>query len=170
MSCGHGEQTTGGARRAQRTPLAVPAGRRTAGPKPGRPAIAADPPDRRRDPFGRDLAYFVDSIGGDIPGLGSAFGIGGTVLNMFDTDADFTGFNIQGDFDASGYTLLERTATSSTRSTRRGMRRASPRWDSSSTTPTTGSTRATGCASKRPAAGCTAAIACKATGSRWITT
>lgn len=64
-------------------------------------------PERRRDQFGKDFSYYVYPIGGDIPGLGSAFGLGATVLNMFDSDADFTGFKISGDFDASGYTLLD---------------------------------------------------------------
>ncbi len=69
--------------------------------------VSADPVERRRDQFGKDFAYFVYPIGGDIPGLGSAFGAGATILNMFDSDADFTGFNISGDFDAAGYTLLD---------------------------------------------------------------
>lgn len=72
------------------------------------PAIAkADPVERRRDQFGTDFAYFVYPIGGDIPGLGSAFGVGGTVLNMYGTDTDFTGFALDGDFTAAGYTLLD---------------------------------------------------------------
>jgi len=68
---------------------------------------SADPVERRRDQYGKDFSYFVYPIGGDIPGLGSAFGLGATVLNIFSTDADFTGFSIDGDFKASGYTLLD---------------------------------------------------------------
>ena len=69
--------------------------------------VNAAAPDRRRDQFGKDFGYFIYPIGGEIPGLGKAAGLGGTVLNMFDTDADFTAFNIDGDFNASGYTLLD---------------------------------------------------------------
>lgn len=68
---------------------------------------SADPVERRRDQYGKDFSYFIYPIGGDIPGLGSAYGLGGTVLNIFSTDADFTGFSIDGDFKASGYTLLD---------------------------------------------------------------
>lgn len=64
-------------------------------------------PDRRRDQFGKDFGYFIYPLAGDIPGLGSAYGGGGSVLNMFNTDADFTAFKVSGDFDASGYTLLD---------------------------------------------------------------
>lgn len=64
-------------------------------------------PERRRDQFGKEFSYYVYPIGGEIPGLGKAFGIGATILNMFDSDADFTGFNVKGDFNAAGYTLLD---------------------------------------------------------------
>lgn len=70
-------------------------------------AFAFDWQERRRDQFGRDFSYFVYPIAGDIPGLGSAAGIGATVLNINDSDLDFTGFNVQGDFDAAGYTFLD---------------------------------------------------------------
>lgn len=63
--------------------------------------------ERRRDQYGKDFSYYIYPIAGDIPGLGRATGVGGSVLNMFDTDADFTGFNVQGDFEASGYTFLD---------------------------------------------------------------
>jgi hypothetical protein len=62
---------------------------------------------RRRDQFGKDFGYFVYPLVGDIPGLGSAYGFGGSVLNMFGTDTDFTAFKVDGDFNASGYTLLD---------------------------------------------------------------
>ena len=68
---------------------------------------SADAPERRREQFGNDFGYYFYPIGGEIPGLGKAAGFGGTVLNMFDTDTDFTAFNIDGDFKASGYTLLD---------------------------------------------------------------
>lgn len=71
------------------------------------PASPTHGVERRRDQFGRDFGYFIYPIASEIPGLGTAAGAGATVLNMFDTDADFTGFNIKGDFDASGYTLLD---------------------------------------------------------------
>ena len=70
-------------------------------------AFAFDWQERRRDQFGRDFSYFLYPIAGDIPGLGSAAGIGATVLNIGETDLDFTGFNVQGDFDAAGYTFLD---------------------------------------------------------------
>ena len=64
-------------------------------------------PDRRRDQFGKDFGYFIYPLAGDIPGLGSAYGAGGSVLNMFNSDTDFTAFKVKGDFNASGYTLLD---------------------------------------------------------------
>ena len=70
-------------------------------------AVPADALERRRDQFGRDFGYFVYPLASDIPGLGTATGIGATVLNMFDTDTDFSGFHLKGDFDASGYALLD---------------------------------------------------------------
>ncbi len=71
------------------------------------PALSDDGIERRRDQYGDTFGYFAYPIAGDIPGLGSAAGIGGTVVNMFDSDVDFTGFKIQGDFSASGYALLD---------------------------------------------------------------
>ena len=70
-------------------------------------AAAMDVPERRRDQFGRDFSYFVYPIAADIPGLGKAAGAGASVLNIGQTDADFTGFYIDGDFKASGYALLD---------------------------------------------------------------
>jgi len=63
--------------------------------------------DRRKDQFGKDFSYFLYPIAGDIPGLGSAAGVGATILNINDSDLDFTGFNVHGDFDAAGYTFLD---------------------------------------------------------------
>ena len=63
--------------------------------------------ERRRDQFGKDFSYFVYPIASEIPGLGTATGAGASVLNLFETDADFTGFVLRGDFDASGYALLD---------------------------------------------------------------
>lgn len=73
----------------------------------GATALAAEPPDRRRDQFAGEYSYYVYPIAGDIPGLGRAAGIGGSVLNIGGSDTDFTGFKIDGDFEASGYTLLD---------------------------------------------------------------
>lgn len=70
-------------------------------------AGAFDQVERRRDQFGKDFSYFIYPIAGDIPGLGSAAGLGATILNIKETDLDFTGFNISGDFSASGYTFLD---------------------------------------------------------------
>ena len=63
--------------------------------------------ERRRDQFGKDFSYFVYPIASKIPGLGTAEGGGASVLNMFGTDTDFTGFYLDGDFKASGYALLD---------------------------------------------------------------
>lgn len=68
---------------------------------------AFDSVPRRRDQFGQDFSYFIYPVGGEIPGLGKAAGVGASILNINDTDADFTGFSLKGDFEASGYTLLD---------------------------------------------------------------
>jgi len=68
--------------------------------------FAFDIPDRRRDQYSYDFGYYLYPIAGDIPGLGTAAGAGATVINIADTDTDFTAFNIDGDFSASGYALL----------------------------------------------------------------
>jgi len=70
-------------------------------------AFAIDWQPRRKDQFGKDFSYFLYPIAGDIPGLGSAAGLGATILNINKTDLDFTGFNVHGDFDAAGYTFLD---------------------------------------------------------------
>jgi len=63
--------------------------------------------ERRRDQYGKDFSYYLYPIGGDIPGLGQAFGAGGSALNIANTDMDFVGYYIRGDFDATGATLLD---------------------------------------------------------------
>lgn len=68
---------------------------------------AAELIERRRDQFGTEFSYFIYPLAGDIPGLGAAAGVGATILNINDSDLDFTGFNVKGDFDASGYTFLD---------------------------------------------------------------
>jgi len=69
--------------------------------------VRAESPERRRDQFGTEFGYYIYPIGGDIPGLGSAQGLGATVLNIDDTDADFTSFAINGDFSARGAAFLD---------------------------------------------------------------
>jgi len=68
---------------------------------------ALDTPDRRRDQYAGEFSYFVYPLAGDIPGLGSVFGFGGSLLNVAGTDMDFTAFKVDGDFSASGYTVLD---------------------------------------------------------------
>ena len=63
--------------------------------------------DRRRDQFGKDFGYYLYPIAGEIPGLGTAAGIGASVLNIAGSDADFTGYYIDGDFRARGAALLD---------------------------------------------------------------
>jgi len=67
----------------------------------------AEPVERRRDQFGTEFGYYIYPIGGDIPGLGSAQGLGATVLNIAGSDADFTSFAIDGDFSARGGAFLD---------------------------------------------------------------
>lgn len=64
-------------------------------------------PERRRDQFGKDFGYYVYPIAGEVPGLGTAAGAGVSVLNIGGTDADFTGYYIDGDFRAKGAALLD---------------------------------------------------------------
>jgi len=66
----------------------------------------AEPVARRRDQFNKDYSYFIYPLAGEIPGLGNFHGIGTSVLNIGDTDADFFGFNVGGDIKAEGYSLL----------------------------------------------------------------
>jgi len=67
----------------------------------------ADVVERRKDQFGRDFGYYLYPIVGEIPGLGTASGIGASVLNMADSDTDFTGYYVRGDFEATGAALLD---------------------------------------------------------------
>ena len=63
--------------------------------------------ERRRDQFSKDFAYFVYPIAGSIPGLGTASGVGATVANIKETNVDFTGFYIDGDFHATGLAITD---------------------------------------------------------------
>lgn len=63
--------------------------------------------ERRKDQFGRDFAYYLYPIAGEIPGLGRASGFGASVLNMGGGDTDFTGYYVRGDFKATGVALLD---------------------------------------------------------------
>jgi len=63
--------------------------------------------ERRKDQFGRDFGYYVYPIVGEIPGLGTAKGFGASVLNMADQDVDFTGYDVEGDFRARGFAVLD---------------------------------------------------------------
>ncbi len=63
--------------------------------------------ERRRDQFSKDFAYFVYPIAGSVPGLGTASGAGATVANVGETNADFTGFYIDGDFKATGVAVTD---------------------------------------------------------------
>jgi hypothetical protein len=62
--------------------------------------------ERRRDQFAKDFSYFLYPISGKVPGIGTAYGAGATVTNIAGTDADFTGFYVRGDFEATGAALL----------------------------------------------------------------
>jgi len=70
-------------------------------------AAALDVPERRRDQYAGEFSYYLYPLAGDIPGLGSVFGLGGSALNIAGTDMDFTAFKVDGDFSASGATLLD---------------------------------------------------------------
>ena len=63
--------------------------------------------ERRKDQFGRDFAYYLYPIAGEIPGMGKASGLGASVLNMGGGDTDFTGYYVRGDFNATGAALLD---------------------------------------------------------------
>ena len=67
----------------------------------------AEPAERRRDQFGRDFGYYLYPVVQEIPGLGTASGFATTVSNMADSDTDFTGFYLRGDFDATGAVLAD---------------------------------------------------------------
>ncbi|MCR4305295.1 MAG: hypothetical protein NUV63_13925 [Gallionella sp.] len=70
-------------------------------------ASFAEVVERRKDQFGRDFAYYLYPIVGEIPGLGSAAGLGASVSNIGDGDTDFTGYYVRGDFKATGAALLD---------------------------------------------------------------
>jgi len=61
---------------------------------------------RTRNQFGTEHSHFVYPIVLDLPGIGVSSGLGATVLNMNNTDMDFSGFILRGDFDVTGGTLL----------------------------------------------------------------
>jgi outer membrane protein assembly factor BamA len=63
--------------------------------------------ERRKDQFGKDFAYYLYPIAGEIPGMGTAAGIGASVSNMGDSDTDFTGYYVRGDIKATGAALLD---------------------------------------------------------------
>ncbi len=63
--------------------------------------------DRRKDQVKGDFSYYAYPISTTIPGLGTAVGFGFSVLNSFESNTDFTGFYLQGDFDASGYVMMD---------------------------------------------------------------
>ena len=74
---------------------------------PGTEAEEGHRIERRRDQFNTDFSYFVYPIAGEVPGLGVASGIGATLANIGESQTDFTGFYITGDFTAGGATLLD---------------------------------------------------------------
>lgn len=63
-------------------------------------------PKRRRSQFSLDPGHFVYPMVADIPGMGTAYGVGGTAVNLFKTDIDVTGFHLRGDFDTTGLAIL----------------------------------------------------------------
>lgn len=62
---------------------------------------------RRRDQYGKDFAYFAFPFASDIPGYGSAYGGIAMVSNIGGSDTDALGFYMEGDFSATGVTLLD---------------------------------------------------------------
>ena len=64
-------------------------------------ASSSEAIERRRDRFGKEFKTFVYLFAFEIAGFGKASGFGATVLNMFGTDAEFSGFHLEDDFDAS---------------------------------------------------------------------
>lgn len=62
---------------------------------------------RRRDQYGKDFAYFVFPFASNIPGYGAAYGGLGLAANIGGTDTDVLGFYMDGDFTASGLTVLD---------------------------------------------------------------
>jgi len=68
--------------------------------------VAFEYVERSRDQFSKDSSYFVYPLAVDIPGLGKSAGVATTILNIKETDLDFTGFLLRGDFDVTGGTFL----------------------------------------------------------------
>lgn len=68
--------------------------------------LFAFPIERRRDPFQYSFSYLIYPIFINLDPYGSAFGAGGTAIDIMDTDMDFTYFNIDGSFSASSASLL----------------------------------------------------------------
>lgn len=62
---------------------------------------------RRRNQYGKDFAYFAFPFASDIPGYGSAVGGIGMASNIGGSDTDVLGFYMDGDFSASGLTILD---------------------------------------------------------------
>ena len=58
--------------------------------------------ERRKDPFFYRFSYYIYPIVQDIPGLGQVSGVGVNLVDLFDTDLDFGGFNVDGEFSAKG--------------------------------------------------------------------
>ncbi len=63
--------------------------------------------ERRKDQFGRDFAYYIYPIVGEIPGMGKATGLGVSVSNIGGGDTDVTGYYVRGDIKATGLALLD---------------------------------------------------------------
>ena len=62
---------------------------------------------RRRDQYGKDFAYFAFPFASNIPGYGAAYGGLGLAANIGGTDTDVLGFYMDGDFTATGLTVLD---------------------------------------------------------------
>jgi len=71
------------------------------------PSVSHAKVERRKDQYGTDFGYYMYPIAGEIPGLGTAAGVGGSVLNMGGSDTDVTGYYIRGDFSATGVAFLD---------------------------------------------------------------
>ena len=63
--------------------------------------------DRRRDQYGKDFAYFAFPFASEVPGYGSAVGAIGLAANIAGTDTDAFAFYMDGDFSASGLSVLD---------------------------------------------------------------
>jgi len=71
------------------------------------PIVSNADVERRKDQYGSDFGYYFYPIAGEIPGLGTSTGFGGSILNMGDNDTDVTGYYIRGDFSATGIAFLD---------------------------------------------------------------